>query len=117
MTHYPSPIALILALAATIVIEAGVLLLLGERRKRVFVASVAMNVATNLPLNFWLIRYGGGWPAIAIGESLVVLIETLCYRCVLDRWSTALIYSVLCNAVSFLVGVLVHLISALLQTT
>ena len=44
---------LLVPLVATIVIEWGVLLLLGERRRRVLLASVAINVLTNVPLNLF----------------------------------------------------------------
>ena len=43
---------LILTLTVTIVIELGVLLFLGERRRRVLTASVVVNVLTNA----WLAR-------------------------------------------------------------
>ena len=48
-----SPSDVLLALVATVLIELGVLYLLGEKRKRVLLASVVINVATNVPLNLF----------------------------------------------------------------
>ena len=106
---------IVYALVGTILIEWGMLRLLGERRGKVLWASVAMNVLTNLPLNIYITHNGGGWTAIAVGECIVVLVEVLCYRCVVGRWSTAIVYGVLCNAVSFLVGELVQLVCLFFQ--
>ena len=43
---------LLLALVPTIAIELGVLLFVRERRRKVLLASVVMNVLTNIPLEF-----------------------------------------------------------------
>ena len=43
-------------LVATIVIELGVLLFLGERRRKVLYGSVVMSVLTNVPLNLYAIN-------------------------------------------------------------
>ena len=101
------------ALLATIVLEWGVLLLMGERRRRVWWAAVVLNVLTNVPLNLFVMAVDGRWPTILLGESLVVLVEWMGYGLVVRRWSPALVYSVLCNAVSFLVGVLCELVAQL----
>ena len=47
-------VVLLIALVLTILIELGVLLLLGERQKRVLCSSVVVNVLTNVPLNIIL---------------------------------------------------------------
>ena len=95
-----------IALVATILIEYGVLLLLGERRRRVLWSSVVVNILTNIPLNLFLRHIDGGWTALLVGELLVVAVETLWYYCFVKRLSQAFTYSVLCNAISFLVGLL-----------
>ena len=94
-------------LVGTIVIELGVLYFLRERRSRVLWASVVINVLTNLPLNL-LIRHGwlGDLPSLLIAEAVIVVVESLCYLCLVRRWRQAFIYGLLCNAVSFLVGLL-----------
>jgi hypothetical protein len=102
---------LLVPLVATIVIEWGVLLLLGERRRKVLMGSVVMNVLTNLPLNLFAVYVDEGWMTVVLGESLVVLIEALCYKRLVGEWQQAWIYSLLCNAVSFLAGELFVLIS------
>ena len=101
---------LMLPLAATIVIELGVLLFIGERRRRVLLASVAMNVLTNVPLNLYAIYISDGWSTLIVGEILVVLTEALCCRWLVGEWRQAWIYSLLCNAISFLLGELFVLI-------
>ena len=94
-------------LVGTIVIEMGVLYFLRERRSRVLWASVVINVLTNLPLNL-LIRHGwlGDLPSLLIAEAVIVVVESLWYLCLVRRWRQAFIYGLLCNAVSFLVGLL-----------
>lgn len=97
-------------LVATIVIELGVLLFVDERRRKVLYGSVAMNVLTNVPLNLYAIYMGDGWSTLIVGEILVVLTEALCYRWLVGEWRQAWIYSLLCNAISFLTGELFVLI-------
>lgn len=101
---------LMLPLAATIVIELGVLLFIGERRRRVLLASVAMNVLTNVPLNLYAVCVADGWNTVIVGEALVVLVEALCYKRLVGEWQQAWIYSLLCNSISFLTGELFVLI-------
>ena len=100
-----------LTLLPTIVIEWGVLLLLGERRRRVLWSSVVVNVLTNVPLNLWLMSVGGfGVGHIAVGELTVVVVEALWYWAVLKDLRRAAVYSLLCNAVSYLTGLLFQLL-------
>jgi hypothetical protein len=97
-------------LVATIVIELGVLLFMGERHRKVLYGSVAMNVLTNVPLNLYAIYMGDVWNTLIVGEILVVLTEALCYKRLVGEWRQAWIYSLLCNAISFLTGELFVLI-------
>ena len=101
---------LLIPLAATIVIELGALLFMGERRRKVLLASVAMNVLTNVPLNLFIIHVDERWDTLLAGEALVVLTEALCYRKLVGEWQQAWIYSLLCNAISFLAGELLVMI-------
>lgn len=107
---------LLVPLVATIVIELGVLLFLGERRRRVLIGSVVMNVLTNVPLNLFALYAVAGWNTVIIGEALVVLIEALCYKKLLGEWQKAWVYSLLCNAISFLTGELFVLMFLLFTT-
>ena len=105
---------LLAPLVATIVIELGVLLCLGERRRKVLLGSVVINVLTNVPLNLYAVyETPEGWGTVVAGEALVVVAEALCYRWLLADWRQAWIYSLLCNAISFLAGELVVLICLL----
>ena len=101
---------LLMPLVATIVIELGVLLLLGERRRQVLMGSVAMNVLTNVPLNLFAFYVAAGWNTVIVGEMLVVVVEALCYKRLLGNWQMAWTYSLLCNTISFLTGELFVLI-------
>lgn len=96
----------LLALLATILIEVAVLVLLGERRQRVVWASVAINIITNVPLNIVLQHVEQTAVAIAIGEAVVVIIELLWYYLFVRNIWQAAVYSVLCNAISFLIGLI-----------
>ena len=88
---------LIIVLLATILIELTVLWYLGERSRKVLAASVVINILTNPLLNLF------------IGELLVVLVEGLWYCWFVRRPSQAFVYSLLCNAFSFLLGLLFEL--------
>jgi len=60
----------------------------------------------NVPLNYYVQNVCPGMSSIIFGEQLVFAVEAVCYRFVTGNWRTALIYSALCNAVSFSMGVL-----------
>lgn len=102
-------------LVVTIVIEWCMLLYLGERRRKVLWGSVVVNVLTNVPLNLFAVYVSSGWTTVVIGELLVVLIEALWYAWLVNDWHQSLVYSVLCNAVSFLTGLLFQLIYLVLN--
>ena len=101
----------LLPLLATIIIELGVLWFLRERRSHVLWASVVINVLTNVPLN--LLVYAGWIDSLLlllIAELVIVVIETLWYFCFARQWRQAFVYGLLCNAISFLLGLLVQLL-------
>lgn len=106
---------LLLTLVPTILIELAVLWFLRERRADVLGSSVVVNILTNIPLNLFVIYVSGSWPAILIGELLVLLTETLWYRYFVGEWRRAFVYSALCNAISFLIGLLVQLFILLIN--
>ena len=99
---------LLMTLVPTILIELGVLWLLRERRKKVLWASVTVNVLTNVPLNLFLLCVQHGLTAIVVGEFLVVLVEAAWYYLFVRNWEQAVVYSLLCNAISFLFGLFVY---------
>ena len=108
---------LLIALIPTILTEGGVLWLMGERRKKVLGASVVVNVLTNVPLNLYLLLVNDTWATILMGEVIVVVVETLWYLLFVKRLKQAFIYSTLCNATSFLIGLLFFQIMICLIST
>lgn len=109
-SHLPQ---LVMNLTLTVAIEVGILWLLREKRADVLWSAVTVNMLTNIPLNLCLIYFEGGWGAVAIGEVLVVLTEAVWYRFITSSWKQGAIYSVLCNVISFLCGLLIFLFKLL----
>ena len=101
---------LLLALIPTILIELFVLYLLRERRKRVLLSSVIVNIITNIPLNLYAFYASYSLLTLLFGEAIVVLVEALWYYVFNKELSRSFIYSILCNAISFLTGLLVQLL-------
>ena len=106
---------LLLALVPTILIELVVLLLLGERRGLVLGSSVVINTLTNIPLNLYVIYNDSSLMTIVLAELLVIVVEALWYYLFLRVLSSAFVYSILCNAISFLTGLLVQLLIVYFQ--
>jgi hypothetical protein len=104
------------ALVATILIELVVLLLLRERRRRVLGASVFINVCTNVPLNL-LAGHLHDLGDVLLAEFLVVVVEALWYAIWTKDFKQAVVYGFLCNAISFLVGLLFLLLLACFPMT
>ena len=107
---------LLMALLPTIAVEAGVLWLMRERRADVLWASVVVNILTNVPLNIFLLSVGSTWPRIIVCEAVVIIVEALWYAYFTGSWRRGAVYSVLCNAISFLLGMLAQLCVMLFQT-
>ena len=101
---------LLLSLTLTILIELGVLWLLMERRRKVLALSIVINVLTNVPINIVVMHLGYSIMTVLIGELLVFIIEALWYLIFIRDIRKAFIYSLLCNAVSFLIGLLGHMV-------
>lgn len=97
---------LLLALVATILIEFVVLLLLGERNRLILGSSVVINILTNVPLNLFLYYIDDSFTTIIIAEVIIMIVEALWYFLFLRNLSRAFVYSILCNAISFLIGIL-----------
>ena len=107
---------LLYALIPTILIELAVLLLLRERRRRVLVASVIINFLTNVPLNLYVNYISSSLLVIICGEVIVVLIEALWYYLFIRDIGCSFVYSFLCNAISFLLGLLAELLCQFFQS-
>ena len=97
-------VILFTALVLTILIELGVLLLLGERQKKILCSSVVVNVLTNVPLNLFLYLFEVADSGVILGEIIVVVVEALWYFAFLGNWKKAIAYSLFCNVISFLAG-------------
>ena len=97
---------LLIALTLTVLIELGVLWLLMERRGKVLALSVVINVLTNVPLNLYVMHVCYSTKVILTGELLVFIVEALWYLIFIRDIKKAVVYSFLCNAVSFLSGLL-----------
>lgn len=109
---------LLCTLVATIVIEALVLFALREKRWQVLAMSVVMNVLTNLPLNL-AIRFVPALqhPSLLVQivlEMVVVVIEATLFYAVTRNRRTAVLYAVLCNATSYLCGLIFGFVYLLL---
>lgn len=113
LAGHPMILPLLYALVATIIIEALVLLALGERRWTVLGASVAMNVLTNVPLNI-VVSHMPALQASIAGqialEAVVLAIETVFFWLVMKDRRQAFIYALACNATSYLCGVAFSLV-------
>lgn len=107
---------LLLALVSTILIEFVVLLFLGEKNRVVLGSSVVINILTNIPLNLFVIYVDGSIMTMVLGELLVIAVEALWYYLFLRVLSRAFIYSILCNAISFLIGLLAQLLIVIIQS-
>lgn len=101
---------LLIALVFTILIEYIVLRCLGERRKKILLSSVVINLLTNVPLNIYIDYAGYDWPQILFGEIVVIIVETLWYWLLTRDLHQSVVYSFLCNAISFLIGLLFTII-------
>lgn len=106
---------LLASLIPTILIEYGVLWLLLERRKKVLLSSIAVNVLTNIPLNLYVLLVNDSMGDILIGEAIVILVEAVWYWCFTRNVRQAVIYSFLCNAISFLIGILLWSVYTLIE--
>ena len=100
-------VLLLSALLLTIIIEWIVLRIMGENSKKILLYSMLINAATNLPLNIFVARAALSTQLTA--ELLIVLIEALLYCIVIKNIRKSFVYSTLCNATSFLTGVLIEL--------
>ena len=103
-------VRILCALIPTILIEYGVLWMLKERRKKVLLSSIAINVLTNVPLNLYLNFIDDNSINILIGEVVIFFIEAIWYWFFTRSLKQATIYSFLCNAISFLIGWLLFLL-------
>lgn len=96
------------ALLLTIVIELVVLLIIKVKDKKIFLASVIINVFTNISLNLIIQTIPGTYYHIAvIGlEIIIVIVEYYLYFFLLRNAKQAIKIAILCNLASYLIGLL-----------
>ena len=104
---------LMATLLPTILIELVVLWLLGERRPKVLWSSVAVNILTNIPLNLYVQHAQPSIGVMALAEVGVIIVEAVWYVWFVRNLRQAMVYSLLCNTVSILTGLLVVLVRLL----
>lgn len=96
-------------LLITIILEALVLLLLGERSPAFFLYWTAITTLTNVPANLFIIYvFRGGeveyYITVAIIEFIVLVSEfLLCYLYTKDK-KKSMLYSLVCNVASYFTG-------------
>ena len=111
------PFFLIRCLLLTIIIELIVALILGIRNKKDIINVILVNVITNpvvvMSQTLLYIKFGSNIEMIGIIilEILVVLVEGLIYKKVLDYMKiNPLVLSLLLNASSFFIGELINML-------
>ncbi|MDE6661152.1 MAG: hypothetical protein K2J93_04975 [Anaeroplasmataceae bacterium] len=102
-------------LVLTLLIETIVLVILKERRIKVYVVSIIMNIITNITLN--LIGYHLVIKSIWLYDIIVIVLEALIwflegigYYLVLKNKRKAVFYTLTCNVNSFLLGTFLQMI-------
>lgn len=108
-------VELLTTLLPTILIELWVLWLLREKRAKVLWASVAANILTNVPLNLYVRHAHPAIGGMVVAEGIIIIVEMLWYLMFMRDLRLSFIYSLLCNAVSALSGLLAVLIYLLIK--
>lgn len=111
------PLLLIRCLLLTVIIELIIALILGVRNKKDIINIILVNVITNpivvMSQTLLYIKFGYNIEmiGIAILEVLVVLVEGLIYKKVLNyKKINPILLSLILNALSFLIGELINLL-------
>ena len=102
-------------LALTLIIEALVLFLLKERRKRADILSIGMNVITNISLNLigYFIYIEQLWLyaiMIILLEVIIWILEGLGYYAGIKDKKKAILYTLACNGMSFFLGTILQVL-------
>ena len=100
-------------LILTILIELFVLKFLGEKERKILVSSLIVNALTNPAINYFIADNYTIFN-VAVGEVIVVMIEMIWYYFFGKTIKDALIYSMLCNVVSYFAGNVIFFVYLLL---
>lgn len=100
----------------TVLIEIAVLRIIGEKNINVYIASIIINLITNVPLNIFLYLYSFSditiYYCILISlEIFILIIEGFMYYLVLKNYKKSFLYSILANLASFAFGnIIIYLV-------
>ena len=98
---------LIIPLLTTIIVEEIVLLVFREKQIKMYVACLIVNIITNLSLNIILQFSSNYYLMLVILEIAVVIIEGFVYYLIKKDWKMAIILALVCNIMSFVVGMFI----------
>ena len=98
---------LIIPLLTTIIVEEIVLLVFREKQIKMYVACLIVNIVTNLSLNIILQLSSNYYLMLIILEITVVIIEGIVYYLIKKDWKMAIILALVCNIMSFVVGMFI----------
>ena len=106
--------ALGISLALTLVLEAGLFLLVGKRNKKDFLLLLLVNVLTNptVVLTYWLAALYTEWSMVIVIiplEVFAVLTEGHCYKKYGCDFKRPYIFSIAANIFSYGTGLLIQL--------
>ncbi|MDE7385280.1 MAG: hypothetical protein K2M84_05935 [Anaeroplasmataceae bacterium] len=106
---------LAIPLILTLLIETLVLVILKERRKKVYILSIGMNVITNVSLNLigyysnieelWLYFF-----MVILLEAIIWFIEGIGYYIGIKEKRKATLYTLTCNGMSFFLGTIIQVV-------
>jgi hypothetical protein len=111
--------SLAVSLILTLVIETGFFLLTGKHDRKDLLLLVLANVLTNpvVVLSYWIVALYIGFIAFAVLPVLelsAVLVEGYVYKKYGRSFRRPYLFSLSANAVSFAVGVIIHVITTII---
>ena len=106
-------LSILFPLFLTLVIEAGIYMILRHRDLKLFIVVSIMNLVLNTTMNILLIQLGttpiNYWVILGVGEVMTTLIESLIvYLFMRFKYLKILLFAVIANATSFLVGLILE---------
>lgn len=105
--HYFIPLLL------TIVIEDLILFILKEKRKKVYLASILINIITNLSLNLFISNIifssiNHYFLIIIPLELFIWILEGISYFLLIKDIKKSISYTLFCNSASFIIGLCIQ---------
>ena len=99
----------LIPLVITLVFESLMLLILREKRLKVYLVCLIMNIITNPLMNYLLgfVNPYYYWLWLGIMEVVVFIIEAIIYYLFIKDMRKAILYSLLCNLLSLTCGILI----------